>query len=188
MTSGVVFFCASRQIVKKTINQVYSEFSAKEADELDQSEVQLLRAKYDEANPCASPAFSRLGIPAVLSISNYHPSASLEDVLSGKAAESSNREELFSKTWTDEELLEEARTLELLYGEGTFRESTLAPAFVQFCPPLMEVTDEELGWMDLDLRLMSADHDEALLWDGPADPLRLDAHSDLQRVADSHTM
>ncbi len=114
------------QIVKKTINQVYSEFSAKEADELDLSEIQLLREKYDEVGPCASPAYGRLGIPAVLSISNYHPSASLEDVLSGKAAESSNREELFHKTWTDEELLEEARTLEQLYGAESFGSLTLA--------------------------------------------------------------
>ncbi len=109
--------------MKKTINQVYNEFSAKEADELDTSEIQALRDKYDEVGPSVL-ACKKLGVPAVLSISNYHFSASAEDVLGGKTMES-NREDLYSKAWSEEELLEEARVLELLYGADSFSQLTL---------------------------------------------------------------
>lgn len=106
-------------MIKKNITQVYSEFSAKEADELDCSEVTALRNKYEEVAPSVC-SFRKLGIPAVVSISNY-PNASVADILSGTAGAEQSREDLYAKTWTDEELVEEVRALDLLYGPNNFR-------------------------------------------------------------------
>lgn len=133
------------QIVKKTINQVFVEFSAKEADELDTNEIQTLRDRYEEFCPSMS-VLKTLGIPGVISVAN-HPTASVEDILSGSVMDS--RDELYGQ-WSEEELLEEARTLEALYGAESVSNTTfLKPSFVQFCPGLMEISNDELYWMDL---------------------------------------
>lgn len=132
------------EIVKKTINQVFVEFSAKEADELDTNEIQTLRDRYEEFCPSMS-VMKTLGIPGVISVAN-HPTASVEDILSGSVMDS--RDELYGQ-WTEEELLEEARTLEALYGSASTNNNFLKPSFVQFCPGLMEISNDELYWIDL---------------------------------------
>ncbi len=121
------------QIIKKNITQVYSEFSAKEADELDLSEVTLLRSKYEDVAPSVCP-YRKLCIPAVVSVSNY-PNATVGEILNGTVPTEQSREETYSKTWTEEELMEEARTLEKLYGVDNFNNImlTVSPLTILIC-------------------------------------------------------
>eukprot|EP01034_Spumella_vulgaris_P024739 gene24739-31116_t len=157
------------QIIKKTISQVYSEFSAKEADELEQNEVNssaffvsreiiLLRSKYEDHNPSHYNAYQRLRVPGVVAVSAYG-TASLEDILTGTATEKpisstqsqSNLSGLSNSQWSEEDLLEEARVLEALYGGDNAAKHYLQPSFVTFYPPLMDFTHEteELKWRDI---------------------------------------